>query len=1263
MYFRNDEEKEKHTLTFNLSFPYDGDVVYLAHCYPYTYSDLQEYLTSIVTDPIKTRFTKLRLLCRTLAGNSVHYLTITAPTYDDELRRKRGVVITARVHPGETPSSWTMKGIIDFLTGETNQARELRKRFVFKLVPMLNPDGVIVGNNRCSLSGKDLNRQYRTVMRESYPSVWHTKLMIRRLLEECGVAIYCDLHAHSRKHNMFAYGCESKRTGCYIKLSEQVFPLMLHKNAADKFSFENCKFHVEKGKEGTGRLVIWSMGVQNSYTMEASMGGSKIGSRSGTHFSTQDYEQIGKAFCETLLDFYDDNPTKTNRAVMDLPTTDPGSDLCECWDSADETLAPRRGLSPRIQQLHKDTVVTSVQREVEKSDKESSDTKCIVLPNIVRPRSISFGENLVSCKEHQKSNKRSTCLHLTRTLKNTSPLLLGNHDIQIKLTSLKRQIWMGIGSNATDNNEHYAQDPLSWGMSSYMGRERSCPKKLQSFAYTEPRSQGRKCRKKYRKREENVSVSDIKRSFRESEPIKTKSRFKWQKGVNINSGLKNSSKVKSSFLSIKADSLKLVNIVQQSEPKRSKTGSRKDFNKISPTTTVTSTCEKPKVLKLQEESQPRLRRRQRLLLQSLPVLSCESSTSDNDSSDYHKQRIDNRKQRKKKPQKKIKTTPVPTRKKRASSAKTSRNISSMILNNNQLGSAANHRAFWCNSRHTKMSTAGPEVLAESAAAAAATGLSATAVFFSLLIPALVLYFIYFRISRRHMIELAEKIPGPRGYPLIGNAHEFLGSSDAIFRNIYDKSFEYDQLIRVWIGPKLLVFLVDPRDVEVILSSHVYIDKSTEYRFFKPWLGNGLLISTGQKWRAHRKLIAPTFHLNVLKSFIDLFNANSHAVVEKLRKEGEKQFDVHNYMSECTVEILLETAMGVSKTTQDRSGFEYAMAVMKMCDILHLRHTKVWLRPDWLFNLTKYGKDQIKLLEIIHGLTKKVIQRKKEEYKSGKRNIINTAATPKNESKASFMTVEGLSFGQSAGLKDDLDVDDNDVGEKKRQAFLDLLMEAGQNGVVLTDEEVKEQVDTIMFEGHDTTASGSSFFLSMMGCHPDIQEKVIAELDEIFGDSDRPATFQDTLQMKYLERCLMETLRMYPPVPLIAREIKTDLKLASGDYTIPAGATVAIATIKMHRMAHIYPNPDTFNPDNFLPENTANRHYYAFIPFSAGPRSCVGRKYAMLKLKILLSTILRNFRVRSDIKETDFRLQADIILKRAEGFKVRLEPRKPAAAKA
>lgn len=236
-----------------------------------------------------------------------------------------------------------MKGILDFITGDSTPAKDLRDKFIFKIVPMLNPDGVIVGNNRCSLSAKDLNRQYRTVMRDAYPSIWYTKLMVRRyiynslqntgikdmfyrLLEECGVALYCDLHAHSRKHNIFIYGCENRRGGDR-RLQEQVFPLMLHKNTADKvikalttlrkalktlikFSFESCKFRIQKAKEGTGRVVMWMMGIANSYTLEASFAGSSLGGRSDTHFSTMDYEQMGKSFCQTLLDFYDDDPRK-----------------------------------------------------------------------------------------------------------------------------------------------------------------------------------------------------------------------------------------------------------------------------------------------------------------------------------------------------------------------------------------------------------------------------------------------------------------------------------------------------------------------------------------------------------------------------------------------------------------------------------------------------------------------------------------------------------------------------------------------------------------------------------------------------------------------------------------------------------------------------------------------------------------------------------------------------------------------------------------
>ncbi|KAF5284527.1 hypothetical protein FQR65_LT13512 [Abscondita terminalis] len=551
-----------------------------------------------------------------------------------------------------------------------------------------------------------------------------------------------------------------------------------------------------------------------------------------------------------------------------------------------------------------------------------------------------------------------------------------------------------------------------------------------------------------------------------------------------------------------------------------------------------------------------------------------------------------------------------------------------------------------------------------------TEMSSINLFWILIIPTFALFYAYWWLSRRHMLELAEKIPGPKGWPIIGNALEFVGSSSQIFRTIYNLSFKYETVARAWLGPKLLVFLTDPRDVEVILSSSVHIDKASEYRFFKPWLGNGLLISTGQIWKTHRKLIAPTFHLNVLKGFIDLFNANSRATVEKLRKENGKTLDCHDYMSEATVEILLETAMGVSKSTQGQSGYEYAMAVMKMCDILHLRQTKIWLRPNWLFNLTKYKNLQKNLLNVIHTLTRKVVKNKMEAFNKGVRGSmadvpkeISSNYDAETDAKTEVKSVvEGVSFGQSVGIKDDLDVDDNDVGEKKRLAFLDLMIEASQNGIILTNEEIKEQVDTIMFEGHDTTAAASSFFLCLMAAHPKIQEKVHQELDSIFQHSDRPATFADTLEMKYLERCLLETLRLYPPVPIIARKLNEDVKLASGDYTLPSGTTIVIGTFKIHRRADIYPDPNTFDPENFHPDRTANRHYYSFIPFSAGPRSCVGRKYAMLKLKILLSTIMRNFVIKSEKVESDFQLQADIILKRADGFPITLEPRKMALVK-
>nr|XP_018909838.1 PREDICTED: cytochrome P450 4g15-like isoform X1 [Bemisia tabaci]UZM07729.1 CYP4G16A [Bemisia tabaci] len=562
---------------------------------------------------------------------------------------------------------------------------------------------------------------------------------------------------------------------------------------------------------------------------------------------------------------------------------------------------------------------------------------------------------------------------------------------------------------------------------------------------------------------------------------------------------------------------------------------------------------------------------------------------------------------------------------------------------------------------------------------AKTSLSSSSLFsnpdalFYLLIPTIILWFVYFRMSRKRLYELAAQIQGPEGYPLAGSIHEFVGDPMKIFQKMWKLSHKYTKNGspgKLWIGHRLIVFLSHPKDIEVIYGSQTHIYKSPEYGFFNSWLRSGILINNGEKWRALRKLIAPSFHLNVLRSFVDHFYKHSLSVVHKMKEEGSKEFDVHHYMGACTTEILLETAMGVDKKTHQVNGFEYASAVMKLCEILHLRQVKLWLRPDSAFKLTSYASEHNRLLKYIDELPQKVTKKKRADFLKKKQTTVEKCNTKSEEVKEAERgaqrldakrnkgevteTVEGVSYGQSAGLKDDLD---DDIGEKKRQPFLESLIENAANGANLTDEDIRDQINTIMFAGHDTTAAGSSFFLCMMGVRPDIQEKVVEELEQIFGDSDRPCTFEDTLEMKYMERCIMETLRLYPPVPMTGREPQEEIKLKSTDLTVPAKCTIVIGIFKLHRDPSIYPNPDEFNPDNFLPEKTTNRHYYAFVPFGAGPRGCLGRKFAMLQLKVLLSTVLRNYKIYSDVPQKDWKLQADIILKRADGFRIRLEPRK------
>uniref|UniRef100_A0A8D0CIX1 Cytosolic carboxypeptidase 1 n=1 Tax=Scleropages formosus TaxID=113540 RepID=A0A8D0CIX1_SCLFO len=311
--------KSYYTMTFTVTFQYRDDVCYFAYHYPYTYSTLKMHLQKLEALRTPQIYLRQDVLCETLGGNSCPLLTITAmpqSSSNDQIcqfKNRPYVFLTARVHPGETNASWVMKGTLEFLMSPSPMAQSLRESYVFKIVPMLNPDGVINGNHRCSLSGEDLNRQWQRPSPDLHPTIFHTKGLLQYLSSIQRVPlVYCDYHGHSRKKNVFMYGCSIKETlwqtnvnaaACDLQedLSYRTLPKILSQ-LAPAFSMASCSFVVEKSKESTARVVVWrEIGVQKSYTMESTLCGCDQGKYKGLQIGTRELEEMGAQFCIALL--------------------------------------------------------------------------------------------------------------------------------------------------------------------------------------------------------------------------------------------------------------------------------------------------------------------------------------------------------------------------------------------------------------------------------------------------------------------------------------------------------------------------------------------------------------------------------------------------------------------------------------------------------------------------------------------------------------------------------------------------------------------------------------------------------------------------------------------------------------------------------------------------------------------------------------------------------------------------------------------------
>ena len=250
-------------------------------------------------------FFNRKKLCSTIIGNEVEYFSINNtfikyPFSSTNIENKKGVVLFGRQHPSETVGSWTIKGAMDFLLGDSDEANYLRDNFVFKIVPMINVDGVICGNTRTSLSGCDLNRRWSNPNIILHPEIFYTKEMIMNFSEKYKIECIVDFHGHFGAFNSFFYGNYKEDN----LVMGKYFPFSCAKKSK-VIQFEKSKFKMPKYKRGTGRINLFNeLNVENVVTLETSYFGCNSGRYENKYFTSETLQEIGRDICYGILLFH-----------------------------------------------------------------------------------------------------------------------------------------------------------------------------------------------------------------------------------------------------------------------------------------------------------------------------------------------------------------------------------------------------------------------------------------------------------------------------------------------------------------------------------------------------------------------------------------------------------------------------------------------------------------------------------------------------------------------------------------------------------------------------------------------------------------------------------------------------------------------------------------------------------------------------------------------------------------------------------------------
>lgn len=413
-------------------------------------------------------------------------------------------------------------------------------------------------------------------------------------------------------------------------------------------------------------------------------------------------------------------------------------------------------------------------------------------------------------------------------------------------------------------------------------------------------------------------------------------------------------------------------------------------------------------------------------------------------------------------------------------------------------------------------------------------------------------------------------PGPPNYYLMRHLRRASRDPIGFYRSAWES---YGDFVRIhWYGPFSAYLAVHPDSVEQVLQANwSNYTKGFFYKRLSVFTGQGLFTSEGDLWLKQRRLAQPAFHRQKVANLTGSMAATVGEMLDDWDREDLKEpFDLASEMMKLTLRVAGKALFG---TDLDATSAHW----------LHQRMNTAMIHVEYRFN----------------PLT-----------------LPESVPTPRNRRYlAAKLDLDGWILGLARRRRES-----GIPGDDLLQMLLDARDETSGEG--MSDQQMVDEVITLLVAGHETSADALAWGLSLLARNPGSREALEHEADEVLNG--HLPTLETLPLLPQASMAFLETLRLYPPIWALAREAKTDDKIAG--YTVPARSTVMIPPYFTHRHPEFWPHPENFDPQRFLPGQVARRHKFAYYPFGGGPRLCIGQQFALYEGQIALAAIVNRYRL-------------------------------------